>query len=388
MSELRVNFRLNGDGLGMNAIHSAMEFNVYDGKLRHVGILKPYGDPLTELKPGPYKITGELPDGTKEEKIIILGDSPQTIEFEYDFGNAGPPMMATSSAPPESGSRNINKQVFAANKVPIHRGITRNFPVPMPVPPPRPQSLAPRLLSVTGAEYEQIGEGHWTFRGHRRDRVSLATFQSGDAKLLVSLPITDSENMPLECDVHLREGPSDRWDVRLDVSPNRPLVRSMLNLLDAGKLTHAGKMAGEARDLLFHKYTDPVGALLGALILFNLGRLDERPLSDWAQNLFNNFNWLTDVSILHVAMNTQSGDYNDADFDRLIEASFKPVIFSEIYSMMVSLLRRWPTELSGDQLAARAAAMARLAPINTRINWSAPTVIVHNIQDSHWLNQD
>ncbi len=54
-----------------------------------------------------------------------------------------------------------------------------------------------------------------------------------------------------------------------------------------------------AARLLLTKYSDPVAAALGGLILYRLGRLAER--QEWVENLSRDFGWLRDGQILCAA---------------------------------------------------------------------------------------
>ena len=370
MSEISITMELNADGLGIKALKDSIVFKVFDSRMKFVGEVRPNADALKGLSPGAYKISADLPNGEEREKLVVLGDDPVSVAFDYELEDVSPDLFVDRLRANSNVGRFLEHRAFSKTQPPI---ITDQFPTPISFPIPD-QSVT--LQSLYGAEAQSEGLGVWQFVGTSADSVSIAEFDTPTGRISVSLPITWAE-VPLKCSVYInRDVRTEQFEVRVEVSSHRPLVRSMLNLLDTGRTHQAGELAENASELLFHKYSDPVGATLGGLILFQLGRLNERPLVNWAQNLFQNFLWITDVGILKVATNTELGTYDPSDFDLLLSCAERPVLFTKVYSMLIRHLRSWEGELTEVQQERRITALERLADVNTRIDWSAPTVVI------------
>ena len=77
-----------------------------------------------------------------------------------------------------------------------------------------------------------------------------------------------------------------------------------------------------------------------------------------------------------MATNTELGAYHASDFDILLDCAERPVLFTKVYSMLIRHLRSWEGELTEVQQERRITALERLADVNTRIDWSAPTVVI------------
>jgi len=388
MSEIGVDLQLTADGLGADSLHDVVIFKVFDGGLNFVGSLKPNDQPISDLSPGAYKITAEMPNGETRERFVVLGEKAITVKFELDLSGSSSDLFAKYISHPVSkeiligssvGGPQINiehmigTRAISKTQSPVFKEIspiTVNLPISV-----QPYEGSIKLETVDGAVSKMISPGHWTFFGTSREGVSRAQFITARGKIFTALPVTDAAR-PLQCDVFINPTThNEELEVRIEISPKRPMVHSMLNLIDMGKTYEAGQLADNARLLLYEKFSDPVGATLGAMILFQLGRLDERPMADWAQNLFSKFRWITDVDILKVATNVSHSEYTSEDYETLLACSEKPVIFTAIYSLMVKNLRSWGGDLSAEQKNLRTKALERLASINTQIDWSAPTVI-------------
>lgn len=394
MSKIKLNLENDLHGLGAWEVAESITFDVFDSRLKHVASLSARSSETGELKPGAYKITAQLPSGDEWQDLIYLDDSPADVNFRLSMAEREADSVGEGVQTFGSNGRSLLRpgEGYGAGLVPFDwngdlrravRGASFRKSVRMVwdrliAEAGGEDQLEPKaqLMAVDDADLIDRARDSLEFVGNGSDRIPVARFEVADAILHVALPIANDTDT---CTVYVGSeliGPAG--GVRIEVSEYRPMVRSMLNLIDAGRTHQAANLAKDARELLREKYADPIGATLGAYLLYQLGRLEQEPLAGWADNLMTNprFSWIPDTQILKVALNTSRGEFNPDDYETLIQCSKKPVLFTVAYSMMVSSLRSWRGELSDAHQEEGRKALAGLAAQNTRIDWSAPTVVV------------
>lgn len=90
------------------------------------------------------------------------------------------------------------------------------------------------------------------------------------------------------------------------------LTNSVTAYLATGHLRAAAHVAANARDLLFEKVEDPIGAALGGYALLRLGRIDE-VVEEWIANLANWTPAFPDGAVIASEQAARKGDTDAAD---------------------------------------------------------------------------
>jgi hypothetical protein len=139
-----------------------------------------------------------------------------------------------------------------------------------------------------------------------------------------------------------------------------------MNMLASGQLRHAVDMAGGVADLFRQKYRDPTGAMLGALILHKVGQLDN--YEAWIENIVSDFSWIPDGKILLASLLISRQENLARAWQLLQEASEQRILYTESYSILLGLLRRWPRE---DESVSRQEIIAELAWHSPYIDWDS-----------------
>jgi hypothetical protein len=130
-----------------------------------------------------------------------------------------------------------------------------------------------------------------------------------EAVRLLSLPIPwfnlkTEEELPVEVLVQQK----DDGDIAASFSiPDMDLCTA-LGYMARGSLRAAAQLVDQAQavDMLFQKFTNPLGAAGGAYILLGTERLNERrPWHDWVKNVMNFFPWLPDGAIQYAWLQLQ-----------------------------------------------------------------------------------
>ena len=141
----------------------------------------------------------------------------------------------------------------------------------------------------------------------------------------------------------------------------RSVARALYLMMESGKIGPGIELAKEASELLASKYADPIGAAYGGLLLHRFGALQER--ASWIENLAHDFDWLPDGRILLAALLSRSSKRSERDrgLEHLLQATTNlPTVFSEAFSLGVSLLRRWPDETAAERCQERLASLRDL----------------------------
>jgi hypothetical protein len=162
--------------------------------------------------------------------------------------------------------------------------------------------------------------------------------------------------------------PSYGIDGRAGFHPERRVSAAIHNMVEKGQFAHATLAAEQtAEDMLRSKYQDPVGAALGAIIMYRAGTLANR--SSWLRNLARDFDWLADGKIL-LALLLEVTD--EAEATRLLlEASQQRPLFTESFSLLFDALRHRPSDHRQDEIKQ---ALQRVATQAKQVEWSAFTL--------------
>jgi hypothetical protein len=116
------------------------------------------------------------------------------------------------------------------------------------------------------------------------------------------------------------------------------LTDSVTAYLATGHLRAAAHVAANARDLLFEKVEDPIGAALGGYALLRLGRIDE-VMEDWIANLANWTPALPDGAVIASEQAARKGDKKEADRWAAEALKRGTPMFADGLSLLASRLR-------------------------------------------------
>jgi hypothetical protein len=232
------------------------------------------------------------------------------------------------------------------------------------------------LVSVSGARVVTTG----------RTRIAIACDPSitevptavvgiAGRRLRLSLPISPQTSTPSGDCVITVERTSAGFHAQAWISPERLVANALQNLLSTGYLLQAVDIANQGLELLLDKYADPAAAALGALVLLRAGRLVDH--ESWMMNLAHAFPWLPDGKVLLAQLRVAHGTAGPDDLRALIEASGQRLLYAETASLLVDLLRRWPTDTRGGG--------ARVAHALERVASEAPYIDRGGICLAVWL---
>ena len=223
------------------------------------------------------------------------------------------------------------------------------------------------LIEVSGASMLRQSRLLWVFAAENPlDAVPSALIGYGERKFRISLPISPEHGFPENsCVVKIEETRSgvhaNAW-----IANERTMANALQNMLASGHMLDAANMASKAVDLLQDKYSDPTGAALGSLILYKVGRLEDR--ISWLENLARDFDWLPDGKVLLARLLHDNEATRERALDLAIKASSQRMLYSECYSLLLDLLRRWPRALDR---ADRRQASGSLAAYAADIDWES-----------------
>jgi hypothetical protein len=228
-------------------------------------------------------------------------------------------------------------------------------------------AAASQLLEVHGANLSRETRTLRIFQCEPQlTSVASALLQIGQRRLRISLPISPENWTPSgSCAVRVESTPTGNH-LQAWISPERTVANALQNMLSAGYVIEAAEVADDAVELLQAKYSDPAGAVLGALILLKTGRLQR--WTSWVENLARDFSWLPDGKVLLAQLAVERGSASDRELSLALEASQQRMMYTECHSLLLDLLRRWPREGARD---ARQAAIKRLTDDTPDVDWES-----------------
>lgn len=224
-----------------------------------------------------------------------------------------------------------------------------------------------QLLDVTGASLIRETRTLWIFRSSPDlDSVPTALIRINKRKTLISLPASP-QGRPTEntCVVKVEETRTGAH-VNAWISPKRSVANALQNMLASGYVLHAANVADDAVELLQYKYSDPTGAALGALILHKVGRL--RRWASWVENLARDFGWMPDGKVMLANLLYENESTRPRAFELAMQASKQRMLYTESYSLLLDLLRRWPRNSEHEAIHKAINALASRAPY---IDWES-----------------
>jgi hypothetical protein len=199
-----------------------------------------------------------------------------------------------------------------------------------------------QLLDVKGACLIREARTLWIFKAiPNLESVATALIRIKDHKTLISLPTSpEGGHTDNVCVVRVEEIQTGAY-VRAWISRERSVANALQNMLASGYVLHAADVADQAVELLQYKYSDPTGAALGALILHKVGRL--RRWTGWVKNLACDFEWMPDGKILWASLLREDESTRSKALELVLQACEQRLLYTESHSLLLDLLRRWPS---------------------------------------------
>jgi hypothetical protein len=323
---------------------------VRDGELRL--IRGPSHERTFTLPFGLYEVSAVLEDGRRHKDLVQIKDEGVTR------AKLGPVevVRATTNPATTKGYSSFERTCYTQKLEHLTDDAGAS-----------PSELNVQLLEVNGASLYKEGRQYWIFECTQSlDQVANALFRVGSAKVCISLPVSSDRQFPNNsCVVKVDETASgpvlNAW-----ISKERTVANALQNMLCTGYTFNAADMAADAVDLLCNKYSDPTGAALGALILCKAGRLES--WQGWMENLARDFDWLPDGKVLLSKLLYDQRTDMDRACQLAVQASAQKMLYSENYSTLLDLLRRWPKSFDNP---ARQQAVENMASQASYINWES-----------------
>jgi hypothetical protein len=312
----------------------------------------------TRLPPGLYGVSTMLEDGRLHKQTVHLR-AGRTTKVSFSTSDTFLRHVAAPVRPrePFEIDRRYRRE-FARGRSVVKPDLIEKVGLVV-----RSQNL--QLISSEGASpIEQWGRG-WRFVPEKAlTSVPIALLSIRGSVMAVSLPVNPSDTYPRNsCIV---EASYSGRRVSVSFAPERTVAATVLGMMRSGQILPGLKVASEATDLLSSKYSDPVGAALGGLLLHRLGRLGER--RSWVENLARDFAWLPDGSVLLAALLSRSDNSRERrrGLAMLLGAAGKRMMFADGFSLCLTLLRRWPDRSGAKE---RMKLLASLAETSASVDW-------------------
>jgi len=317
------------------------------------------------LPPGLYEVSAVLEDGRKHRALVQVkaGETaPVTLGADVE--------TAASKGSPSTERK----------KVPRYQRPRYTRKMATEEPQPERAATAPvELLDVTGASL--LGEATrspWQFEcADDVDAIPTARIRVGDRTSVISLPISPEQGSPSHaCTVTLHET-STGAHLYAWISPGRTVANALQNMMASGYVLDAAGVADQAVELLGDKYRDPTGAALGGLILLKTGRLER--WTSWIENLARDFDWLADGKVLLASLLAATENDRGRALELAMRASEQRLLFSETFSLLLDLLRRWS---KGEERDRRHAAIKEMLTRTPNIDWES-ICLSHQEDEGH-----
>nr|WP_321358944.1 hypothetical protein [uncultured Hyphomonas sp.] len=227
------------------------------------------------------------------------------------------------------------------------------------------------LKAVEGAVGYRSSETQWVFEPDG-PTIPVAIFETPSEEYRLHLPTNPLDGFPANgCSVDFYQSGGKVNGVECRVLPARHAAFALQEWWRNNELLQISKVAAEARQLLLGKYEDPSAALMGALILYRLDRLEDH--MDWLENLARDFAWLSDARILLEIMHIRMGGFTDDSLRSILEHAHARMLYTETYSNLIHLLRYGAKETAANEAfeRQRRAILGRIAERTVSIDWSA-----------------
>lgn len=326
-----------------------LPIEVRDSRHALVQIVKHRGD-LT-LPVGLYTVTAVLEDGSTDSRTVSVRSNTTTrVEFEPPIGE-----WFTEQDIAATGIVAMN---LVDTSAPLTGSLTGSLIEGTPGSIHEVADGVHLLGAPLGLEIDRLSNGHLAVELQRAERAWIC-LSIRDVIVWQALPLDFGSSEARRCVLRI-EGAR----LELDLPRERRVTNALRGMVDSGKVGDAIALADDASALLASKYSDPIGAALGALILERFGQLGRH--AAWVENLARDFAWLADGGIALAAVLSKHHErrHRDRGLAALFELDEQHLpIFSDAFSLALALLRSWPdSERRGEcdrKLASLATTLAR-----------------------------
>lgn len=314
-------------------LSSALPIEIRDG--RHVLIHTFRGRQQASLAPGLYTVTAVLDDGSRESRVTTITAGRKTrVEFDPPVGRWFTEQdISGNTISPMSQFFDVG---YRGPMVPLSDEV-------MDQPLRRSSEIVDgiHLLAVPHQiRVDNLGRGQLAIElmSHTLAWIAL---RSGPHVVLQTLPL-DAKSSP-ECRRCLVQ--IDRqMGVRVELPRERRVTNALRGMLEAGNVSDAIELAQRGVELLAAKYSDPIAAAYGGLLLERFGQLTKH--AAWLENLSRDFPWIGDGRVLLAAVLSRSDSESERErgWELLLAVTRSPrtMFFSDGFSLLLALLRRWP----------------------------------------------
>lgn len=200
------------------------------------------------------------------------------------------------------------------------------------------------------SSWQATEEATWLYQVDAAPQRQFAHVEWLGERFAVSLPLpwqAVRTYQPVPVQVMVRMEPR-QGDIRIGVIVEDPDFATMAGLMSASALPKAVIAVRQARDMLFGKMQNPLGAAAGGYVLLAAGDREENNWHDWVDNLANWFPEIPDGAVLKASLRLRfPRDKNSAEEARasLLEAFDRGVPY---YSTGVSWLLDGLTQFADD----------------------------------------
>lgn len=313
-----------------------------------------------ELPIGLYQVSAVLEDGQEHSQLVhVRADDTAVVTLAWRKSDLG-----VRGAISGGGWFAKRRSAYALISRFRQRGsaVEKGGPFAMSRVPLPPASLE----AVDGAKLVGSRGAIWYFEClNSLTAVATATILVGRQRLSISLPSSPQTKESRLCEVWIDDLPNGP-EATVWISPERTVANALQNMLASGHLAPASIVADEAVELLRDKYSDPTGAALAALIVRKVGRLAR--FEKWLENLARDFAWLPDGKILLASVLFERRTDLDRALSLAAEAATQRILYTECYSILLDLLRRWPNKENWSGYADTIASLASAAPY---VDWNS-----------------
>ncbi|WDU60784.1 hypothetical protein LRS56_18165 [Pseudomonas poae] len=294
---------------------------------------------IFELPVGIYEISAVLEDGKRQKQTVKVTES-ETANVSLE------PKLPTQPQAPELAFKFLSAEQIQSLETP-----TQDF----------------KLIGASSNVTIYPEDGFWIVR-HRQEmeHVAYAIIRKGHELFEVSLPISaGGHRLSVTCHIKTSsERPKSH--LQISISQSRSLSAALESLFISGQIGPAAKLAGRAIHTLMNIYVDPTGVILAALILKKTGRLGA--YLKQLEKLSTDFPWLPDAKILLASILMAQPNERKRAIQLAYEASQERILYTESFSMLMSLLRYAP---EADNVALCQKALTNIAKIAPDVDWNS-----------------
>lgn len=202
-----------------------------------------------------------------------------------------------------------------------------------------------KLVGITHGAQIYVEDDRWIIRQERNiEKLTSASFMTERGEMVVNLPISGGNHFRSMCCQISVNAEEYATYPKVNIAPARTIASSMEQMLDSGRIFYASQVASSSMEALLDIYPDPTGALLGIIALFKVGRLVQHKA--WLQDFNRRYPWLPDGKIFLALILSESEADMESATELIKVAARQKVLYSDSFSVLLSLIRSLPIELN------------------------------------------